>query len=471
VGEKKPVNLFDPYSIKNVTFKNRVVRSSLGGRMAYYDGTVNPTFRNFEKKFAKHRVAGIITATIDVDDKRLSPLEYPKISRDEFVDPLKDAVTAVRALDCNYIVQIGDPGGQTQTSLFSQEEDGKSASAWFDLFYGYRNRTTAMTLAEIQEEVRKFAQAARRVKLAGANGVEVTASKGYIIHQFLNPATNRRDDGYGGDESRRFRLLREVVQAVREEVGSDYLFGVRLSAQDFNYLPFWTFRWPPVLPLKNWWMGNTMKETITYGHKLKELGVDYLHIDSGFGFINPKGSPSDGYPLEGIKVFANATRHLSRKAAVRAVAVNLLPDALTKRILGIGWRYTEAANAHFAREFKKHVGLPVIANGGFQNRSTIEAALESDCDLVAIGRPLLASPDLLDQYRDDPSRDCPKNPCSWCSLCCTKTAVLPVGCYDIRRFGGPNDPTAQDRMEDQILHLSADHSPEPDLPQRTAETA
>jgi hypothetical protein len=195
------------------------------------------------------------------------------------------------------------------------------------------------------------------------------------------------------------------------------------------------------------------------GHKLKELGVDYLHIDSGFGFINPKGSPSDGYPLEGIKVFANATRHLSRKAAVRAVAVNLLPDALTKRILGIGWRYTEAANAHFAREFKKHVGLPVIANGGFQNRSTIEAALESDCDLVAIGRPLLASPDLLDQYRDDPSRDCPKNPCSWCSLCCTKTAVLPVGCYDIRRFGGPNDPTAQDRMEDQILHLSADHSP------------
>ena len=285
--------------------------------------------------------------------------------------------------------------------------------------------------------------------------MEVTASKGYIIHQFLNPATNRRTDAYGGSQWNRFRLLREIVQAVREEVGQDFLFGVRLSAQDFNYLPWWTFRLPPVFPLRNWWMGNTLKETIEYGRELKNLGVDYLHIDSGFGFINPKGSPTDGYPLDGIRIFANATRHLSAKAWIRAAAVNVLP----RWILGIGWNFEAAANAAFAAEFKQKVGLPVIANGGFQKRSEIEGALQAQCDLVALGRPLLANPDLLEQYQRDPARDEPANPCTWCSLCCTRTAVMPLGCYDIRRFGGPKDPAAQDRMEKQILELSADHTP------------
>jgi 2,4-dienoyl-CoA reductase-like NADH-dependent reductase (Old Yellow Enzyme family) len=149
-----------------------------------------------------------------VDDKRLSPLEYPKISNDSFIAPLREGVQAIRQLGCRYIMQLGDPGGHTQTSLFPQPEDGKSASAFFDLFYGYRNRTTPMTVDEIKDEVRKFRDAARRVKTIECDGLEVTASKGYIIHQFLNPATNRRTDAYGGSQWNRFRLLREIVQEV-----------------------------------------------------------------------------------------------------------------------------------------------------------------------------------------------------------------------------------------------------------------
>jgi 2,4-dienoyl-CoA reductase-like NADH-dependent reductase (Old Yellow Enzyme family) len=441
--------MFEPFTIKGVQFGNRIVRSSMGGRSAYYDGTVNNAWKNFELRFARTGVAAIISATIDVDDKRLSPLEYPKISDERFVEPLRRGVRAVQALGCRYIMQLGDPGGHTQTSLLPQLADAKSASVWFDAYYGYRNRAVAMTTREVEEEVLKFGQAARRARAAGCDGIEVTASKGYIIHQFLNPATNRRKDRYGGSFEARFQLLKEVVQTVRKEVGRDFLFGVRLSAQDYNYLPVCRFQWPLVWPLRHYWMGNGLQENLRYSRWLQDLGVDFLHIDSGFGFINPKGNPGK-YPLEGLRLFANSTRHLSTKAKLRAIGLNGLPAPIARALLGIGWRVKEAANADFAAAFKKVLRIPIIANGGFQRAEVIEHALASKCDMVAIARPLLANQDLLKHFRAGTE---PRNPCTWCNKCCTRTAVLPLGCYERSRFD------SDEQMEAQILEWSADPSP------------
>jgi 2,4-dienoyl-CoA reductase-like NADH-dependent reductase (Old Yellow Enzyme family) len=443
--------IFDTFAIKGVTLRSRVLRSSLGGRMATYDGAVTPAWKNFERRFAKpeYRLGAIISATVDVDDHRLSPLEYPKLSDDRFIEPLAAGIRAVQAEGCRYIVQLGDPGGHTQTSLLPEAADGKSASTVFDLYYGYRNLTSPMTLEEIAAEVHSFAAAARRVRAAGADGVEITASKGYILHQFLNPATNRRRDAYGGSVEKRFQLLKEVVTAVRAAVGGDYLFGVRLSAADYNYLPLFNLRLPPVWPLRDYFLGNTLETTLRYGEWLAGLGVDYLHIDSGFGFVNPKGSPG-AYPFEGLRLFTNSTRHLSGKAAVRATLLNLASWPVGRALLGIGWRFSPASNVHFARAFRQRVKLPIIANGGFQEREAIDGALGSGaCDLVAIGRPLLANPDLLAQFAEGRA---PAKPCTWCSQCCTRTAVLPLGCYDPTRFA------SQAQMQEQILRWSSDHS-------------
>ena len=450
--EKKP-GIFDPFTINGVTFRSRILRSSLGGRMAYYDGTISPVFKNFERQFAKaeNLLGGIISATIDVDEKRCSPLEYPKLTKATPIEPLKEVVAKVRAEGCRYIVQIGDPGGHTQTSMLPDEADGKSASAFFDLYYGYRNRTSPMSIPEITDEVDKFADAAGLVQQAGADGVEVTAAKGYLIHQFLNPATNRRTDNYGGSVEKRFRLLKDVVEAVRAKVGRDFLFGVRLSATDYNYLPILKFRWPPVWPLSNYFMGNRLETNLQYGAWLKKLGVDYLHIDSGFGFINPKGSPGE-YPIEGLRRFSNSVRHLSGKARFRAALLNFVPDGVARAILGFGWKYVPAPNASFAQAFRQKVGMPVICNGGFQEREDMDGALEAGaCDLIAVGRPLLANPDLIARFARDEK---PEKPCTWCSRCCTYTTVLPLGCYDISRFDGSNDA-----MQAQILRYSADSSP------------
>lgn len=435
----------EPFEMKGVAFKNRIVRSSIGGKTSYYDGSVSPAWQHFERRFAARGVSALISPTISVHDRRWSPLNYPKISDDRFIAPIREGVRAVQAHDCRYILQIGDPGGHTQMSLLSEAVDGQSASAGFDLIFGYRNRVTAMTEDDIAAAVANFGAAARRVREAGCDGVEVTASKGYLIHQFLNPATNRRTDAYGGSVDKRFRLLAEICQAIRREVGADFLFGVRLSSVDHNLAPL-NVRWPVVFPLRHYVRGNGLTETLHYGRALATLGVDYLHISSGFGFINPTESPG-GWPVDAFRLYANATAHLSGKARLRA-AILRLPRPLVRAVFGVGWRARPAVNAAHAKVFRDAIGLPVIANGGFDSRRGIEDALAGgQCDLVAMARPLLATPDLVRQFARGVDR--PERPCTHCNACSVATAVLPLGCYDRSRFD------SQAAMEAQIVAWSS----------------
>ena len=134
-----PDPIFEPFTINGVEFSNRLVRSSIGGRYAYYDGTVNPAWVHFERRFAEHGVGAIVSATLTVDDHRWAPLEYPRISQDRFVAPIAEGVRAVQAAGARYILQIGDPGYHTQASLFSEPQDALSSSSGFDLLYGYRS--------------------------------------------------------------------------------------------------------------------------------------------------------------------------------------------------------------------------------------------------------------------------------------------------------------------------------------------
>lgn len=439
--------LFDPFQIKGLHFKNRVVRSSIGGRTSYYDGTVTSAFKNFEKRFAEHDVAGIISATISVNNDRTSPMEYPKISDDRYIKPLAAAIKAVQQYDCRYIIQIGDTGGATHTSLLSQQGDAKSSSTLFDLFYGYHNLHKAMSLEEIDLTIREFAEAARRVRETGADGLEITASKGYIIHQFLNPGINRRKDQYGGSADNRFRLLEEIIKAARLKVGDDFPIGIRLSAADYNYQPL-NLRLPPQWPLKQWYFGNTIENNLYFATKLKALGIDYLHIDKGYGFPNPKGLTGD-FPIPEMRMFYNSNRHLSTKAWMRSMVFNALPNFILSPIANIGWGYVPAVSADDSRRFKEVTGLPVISNGGYQDRKEMEESLtQGKADLLAMARPLLANVDLLRQLKV--GKASPDRPCSHCNRCVVRTANFPLGCYDLSRFA------SQHEMEQQIMEWSAD---------------
>jgi 2,4-dienoyl-CoA reductase-like NADH-dependent reductase (Old Yellow Enzyme family) len=97
---------------------------------------------------------------------------------------------------------------------------------------GVTNTPQPMTLDQIEEMTEAFADAAERVRVSGLDGIELHCGHGYLVHQFLCPLTNRRDDAYGGTLDNRARFMHGVLSAIRERVGGDFPLGIRIS--DYN---------------------------------------------------------------------------------------------------------------------------------------------------------------------------------------------------------------------------------------------
>lgn len=98
----------------------------------------------------------------------------------------------------------------------------------------FRTAPRPMSLAMVEEIIEGYAQVARRMAEAGADGVEIVGSHGYLPAQFMNPRVNRRDDRFGGTLENRIRFIREAAQAARQKVPDDFIIGLRLSGEELD---------------------------------------------------------------------------------------------------------------------------------------------------------------------------------------------------------------------------------------------
>ena len=135
-----------------------------------------------------------------------------------------------------------------------------------------------MTLEEIAALVAAFAQAARRAKQAGYNGVEIHCAHSYLLNQFLSPLSNKRQDKYRGDTLEgRTRLHLEIIAAIRETVGTRYPIAMRLAASDF--IPG----------------GITLEDAVQASQLFEAAGLNMLDISGGFGGYQRPGRTEPGY--------------------------------------------------------------------------------------------------------------------------------------------------------------------------------
>jgi 2,4-dienoyl-CoA reductase-like NADH-dependent reductase (Old Yellow Enzyme family) len=412
--------IFQPLEFRNLTVKNRIFRSSLAGRFNNYDGTGTRTHINWDLKFARGGVGAIISSNAPVHPRGIIVPNYAHIDRDGTIPFWRELVARVHEHDCRYLVQLAFSGRQRDIGGIVYEK-GWSSTDKPEPIHGLQ--CERMTKADIAEVVVCFAQAARRAREAGADGIEIHGCNGYLITQFLSSAVNDRDDEYGGSLENRARFALEIVQAIRAEVGDDYHLQFKISAVEYNDE---LFPWQKA--------GNTLAESVQVCRWLEEAGVDGFHVSSGASFPHPR-NPAGTFPIEdtvrNYDTMISSGRHTWRNYLIfKTWPLN--------RLFARQWEkwakgHVEGINLADCRVVKQSVGVPVLCTGGFQTASVVAGAVErGDCDGVTVGRPLIANNDLVKLWAE--GHDKPKNPCVYTNKCLINQVENPLGCYEQSRF-------------------------------------
>lgn len=293
--------LFTPFTVKDMTLKNRIVMSP----MCMYscpneDGKVT----NWHKIHYPSRATGqvgliIVEATAVTPQGRISPQDLG-IWDDSHIAGLKELVDLVHEQGAKIGIQLAHAGRKAMV-------DGPIIAPSAIPFNDKYKTPEEMTEEQIAETIQAFVEGARRAREAGFDVIELHAAHGYLINEFLSPLTNQRTDQYGGDTDKRYRLLEEIIEQVKT-VWQGPLF-VRISADDYH---------PE---------GNQIDTYVYYSKKMKAQGVDL--IDCSSGAVVP--AAIDVYP--GYQVpYAEKIRH---EAEIPTGAVGLITHGLqAEEILG-----------------------------------------------------------------------------------------------------------------------------------------
>lgn len=433
--------IFQPLHFKNLTVKNRLFRSNISGRFDNYDGSGTQTRINWEESFARGGVGAIISSFVPVHIRgRIMP-NYAMIDSDDKIPFWRAVGEAVHRHDCKYILQLSHSGRQRDNpGVENFKKKALSSTNNMDTFHGLL--CEAMTLQQIAATIRHFAEGARRAREAGLDGVELHASHGYLITQFLSSAINDRKDEYGGILRNRAAFLLEIVHAIRQEVGSDFHLQAKLNAIDFaDALYPWEKK------------GNTLQEGIEVAKWAEEAGVDAIHVSIGSIFPHPL-LPPGGFPPDELNWWYGTMI----SSGVRAyLNYTMFHFRLLRPIFSAFWARTkkyhpvEAVSSDYCREVKRSVGVPVINTGGYQDGSVIRRVIsEGYTDAVSIARPLVANRDLPHVLRS--GKDLPDKPCTFCNRCLVNAIANPLGCYDPRRFDGDHEAMVAEIMK--VFHPS-----------------
>jgi len=216
--------VFEPLMINQLEIPNRISRSAHGTGFAF--NLVDPISDEFVAYHAARAKGGVGLSILEAATTHGSSFISLNVSEDLVIAGYRKLMAAVKPYGMRVFQQIWHAGNLMSPRHHLAPPWGVSATP--HPVNGVI--PVPMTKAQIEELVASFAQSARRIREGGLDGIQVHAAHGYLIMQFLSSVTNRREDEYGGPLENRMRFLKEVLVAIRKEVGDDFPLGIRCAA-------------------------------------------------------------------------------------------------------------------------------------------------------------------------------------------------------------------------------------------------
>jgi 2,4-dienoyl-CoA reductase-like NADH-dependent reductase (Old Yellow Enzyme family)/NADPH-dependent 2,4-dienoyl-CoA reductase/sulfur reductase-like enzyme len=402
--------LFSAGSIAGLSLRNRIVMAAMGSEFAEDDGSLSERAIAYYEARAAGGVGLIILETSAVSwPKGATMPNMVGFSSDQYLVGLKALTSRVHAHGAAIAAQLNHGGKVAQEDTAEgrpmlvpskparrRGDMLESLTAWeisnFVRAAGPDGKGPSykeMDQRDIDWVIASFVSASRRAVTAGFDAIELHAGHGYLIASFLSPYSNRREDRYGGSVENRARLLVEIIVAIKQEVGNDFPIICRLDAHEYR-------------------------------------------VDGG-------GRIEDSV----------AVARLLQEAGCHAIDVSAYADNSS----AIG--FTEAPLVHepggfipFAKAIKAVLSIPVIAVGRIEPDVAERHIKSGSFDFLAMGRKLLADPDLPNKLRDG-AKDSIR-PCIYCYVCVSQIFINQALCCAVNPATG---------HESDLGQLSLTHQP------------
>ena len=265
--------------IGNVEVNGRIIMPPMGTYKCDADGFVTDEVIEYYKKRAKNPHIGlIITEHTYIAQRGKAKANQMSIADDSKIPGLKKLVAAIHEEDTKVFAQLNFGGSASPREVTGSEPLAPSAVILPTTpLMGDNIPPKEMEKEEIAEVVQKFVEAARRAKKIGYDGIEIHSAHAYLLNQFYSSLTNKRIDEYGGNLENRLRIHKEVLRAVRAEVGPDYPISVRLGGYD---------------EMEG---GNTLADAVAAAKILASEGIELLSLTGGMCRYIRKGHNEPGY--------------------------------------------------------------------------------------------------------------------------------------------------------------------------------
>jgi len=346
--------MFDKNKINQMELKNRFIRSATWEGMAHPNGSCSEELASLMLELAKGQVGLIITGHAYVNQVGQAGIRQLGIYNDQLISSYREITRKVHLEGSKIVMQIAHAGYRAPISLTGKQPYGPSS-----LEIEGCDKCREMTQAEIRETIQDFKKAAERASKAGFDGIQIHAAHGYLLSQFLSPYFNKRKDEYGESIENRARLILEILQAIRIELGIQFTVLIKLNSDDFIE------------------GGFTPSEMVEVSALLESAGIDAIELSGGTALS------------------------LSKHSSSRVGRINSEEEEVY---------YRDAAKL-----YKERISVPLILVGGIRSYEVARKLTENGLtDYISLCRPLIREPYLVKRWQEGGTKQAACISCNQC---------------------------------------------------------